>query len=136
MPTCNQATGETVNLTDTLGKIGGQQGQQGGVATITQLFGNDGLQGIVTTMRSNGMGKQAQSWVANGKNLPISGADVKRMVDPSALSRTAKQQGMTPDELADHVARALPQLVDQATPNGQVPKQGGSMDALAGMLKK
>jgi uncharacterized protein YidB (DUF937 family) len=125
-----------VNLTDTLGKIGGQQGQQGGVATITQLFGNEGLQGIVSTMRSNGMGKQVQSWIANGKNLPISGADVKRCVDPSALSKTAQQQGMTPDELADHVARALPQLIDQATPNGQVPKQGGNVDALVGMLKK
>jgi uncharacterized protein YidB (DUF937 family) len=125
-----------VNLTDTLGKIGGQQGQQGGVATITQLFGNEGLQGIVASLRSNGMGKQVQSWIANGKNLPITGADVKRVVDPSALSKTAQQQGMTPDELADYVARALPQLVDQATPNGQVPKQGGNVDALVGMLKK
>jgi uncharacterized protein YidB (DUF937 family) len=125
-----------VNLTDTLGKIGGQQGQQGGVATITQLFGNEGLQGIVASMRSNGMGKQVQSWIANGKNLPITGADVKRVVDPSALSKTAQQQDMTPDELADYVARALPQLVDQATPNGQVPKQGGNVDALVGMLKK
>ena len=125
-----------MNLTDTLGKIGGQQGQQGGVATITQLFGNEGLQGIVASLRSNGMGKQVQSWIANGKNLPITGADVKRVVDPSALSKTAQQQGMTPDELADYVARALPQLVDQATPNGQVPKQGGNVDALVGMLKK
>ena len=125
-----------MNLTDTLGKIGGEQGQQGGVATITQLFGNEGLQGIVASLRSNGMGKQVQSWIANGKNLPITGADVKRVVDPSALSKTAQQQGMTPDELADYVARALPQLVDQATPNGQVPKQGGNVDALVGMLKK
>jgi len=132
----HSTTGETVNLTDTLGKIGGQQGQQGGVATITQLFGNEGLQGIVASLRSNGMGKQVQSWIANGKNLPITGADVKRVVDPSALSKTAQQQGMTPDELADYVARALPQLVDQATPNGQVPKQGGNVDALVGMLKK
>jgi len=125
-----------VNLTDTLGKIGGQQGQQGGVATITQLFGNEGLQGIVASLRSNGMGKQVQSWIANGKNLPITGADVKRVVDPSMLSKTAQQQDMTADELADYVARALPQLVDQATPNGQVPKQGGNVDALVGMLKK
>lgn len=125
-----------MNLTDTLGKIGGQQGQQGGVATITQLFGNEGLQGIVASLRSNGMGKQVQSWIANGKNLPITGADVKRVVDPSMLSKTAQQQDMTADELADYVARALPQLVDQATPNGQVPKQGGNVDALVGMLKK
>jgi len=125
-----------VNLTDTLGKIGGQKGQQGGVAAITQLFGNEGLQGIVASLRSNGMGKQVQSWIANGKNLPITGADVKRVVDPSALSKMAQQQEMTPDEMADYVARALPQLVDQATPNGQVPKQGGNVDALVGMLKK
>jgi len=58
------------------------------------------------------------------------------VVDPSMLSNTAQQQDMTADELADYVARALPQLVDQATPNGQVPKQGGNVDALVGMLKK
>jgi uncharacterized protein YidB (DUF937 family) len=133
----SQTTGEKVSLTDVLGKIGGQQGQQGGVAAISKLFGGNGLQGIVATMRANGMGKQVQSWVSNGKNLPVSGADIKRVVDPQMLSSMAQQQGMTPDEMCDHIAQALPGLVDQATPNGQVPKQqGSSTDTLMSAFKK
>ena len=123
-------------LTDILTKLGGQQGQQGGVAAISQLFGGNGLQGIVSTMRSNGMGKQVQSWIGNGQNLPITGADVKKMVDPQKLSQMARQQEMSPDEMSEHIAEALPNLVDQATPNGQVPKQGKSVDSLMGKHKR
>jgi uncharacterized protein YidB (DUF937 family) len=125
-----------VQLNDVLGKIGGQSGQQGGVAAISKLFGGNGLEGIMKSMQSKGMGKQVQSWVSNGKNMPITGADIKRVVDPAKLATQANQQNMSPDELADHVAQALPHLVDQATPNGQVPQQGGSMDTLMSMFKK
>ena len=65
----------------------------------------------------------------------ISGSDIKNVVDPQRLSQMAKQQGMSPDQLSDHVAQALPHLVDQATPDGQVPKQGGK-DVPAGKSRK
>ena len=124
-----------MTLTDILGKLGGQQGEQGGITAISQLFGGKGLQGIVSTMQSNGKGQQVKSWIGNGRNMPVSGTDIKNMVDPQVVGRMARQQGMSPDELCDHIAEALPHLVDQATPNGQVPKQGGT-DALIGTLRK
>ena len=43
---------------------------------------------------------------------------------------------MSHDDFADHVARALPEAVDKATPGGAVPQQGFSMDTLMGMFKK
>lgn len=132
----NQRGKGKVALTDILTKLGGQQGQQGGVAAISQLFGGHGLQGIVSTMQSNGMGKQVQSWIGTGQNMPVTGSDIKSVVDPQKLSQMARQQGMSPDEMSDHIAEALPNLVDQATPNGKVPKQGGSMDSLMGKLKR
>jgi uncharacterized protein YidB (DUF937 family) len=125
-----------VALTDILTKLGGQEGQQGGVAAIAQLFGGNGLQGIVSAMQSNGMGKQVHSWIGSGKNMPVSGSDIKNIVDPQKLSQMARQQGMSPDEMSEHVAEALPHLVDQATPNGKVPKQGVSVDSLTGMFKR
>lgn len=124
-----------MTLTDILGKIGGTEGQQGGIVAISKLFGDHGLQGIVSQLQSHGMDKQVKSWIGNGQNMPVSGADVRSMVDPSMLTKMARQQDMSPDELCDHVAQALPNLVDKATPNGQVPKQGG-VDALLGMVKK
>lgn len=128
--------GSKVALTDILNKLGGQQGQRGGIAAISQLFGGNGLQGILSTLQSNGMDQHVQSWIGNGQNMPVSGSDIKNVVDPQRLSQIARQQGMTPDEMSDRVAQALPHLVDQATPNGQVPQQGGSMDSLMGLFKR
>jgi len=125
-----------VALTDILTKLGGQEGQQGGVAAISELFGGNGLQGIVSAMQSNGMGKQVQSWIGSGKNMPVSGSDIKKVVDPQKLSQIARQQSMSPDEMSQHIAEALPNLVDKATPNGKVPKQGGSIDSLMGKGKR
>ena len=123
-------------LIDSLNKLGGQQGQQGGVQAISQLFGGTGLNGIVSTLQSNGMDQHVQSWIGTGQNMPVSGSDITNVVDPQRLTQMAQQQGMTPDEMSNHVAQALPGLVDQATPNGQVPRQGGSVDSLMGMFNR
>lgn len=124
-----------MTLTDILDKIGGAQGQQGGLDAISQLFGGDDLKGILARLQRNGMDKQVKSWLGNGKNLPVTGADIKRVVDPAILMSMAKRQGMTPDEMCEHIAMAMPNLVDKATPKGQVPAQGG-MTALLGVLDK
>src|SRR3984885_16166863 len=122
--------GKKVALTDILGKTG----QQGGIEAISQLFGGHGMQGIMAAMQSNGLGQQAKSWIASGPNVPVSGADIKKVANPSALARMARQEGMSPEELCDHIAQALPGLVDKATPDGQVPRQGKA--AQAGKSKK
>jgi len=82
------------------------------------------------------MDQHVQSWIGTGQNMPVSGSDITNVVDPQRLTQMAQQQGMTPDEMSNHVAQALPGLVDQATPNGQVPRQGGSVDSLMGMFNR
>jgi uncharacterized protein YidB (DUF937 family) len=123
-----------VTQTDILGKQGGEEGQPGSIAAISRLFGGNGVPGIMTAMQAKGMGNEVQSWVRNGKNLPVSGEDIKSVVDRQQLAEMARQQGTTPDELCENIAKVLPNLVDKATPNGQVPKQGGP-DAAKGMRK-
>jgi uncharacterized protein YidB (DUF937 family) len=110
-------------LQDVLGKIGGNQGQQGGLDNIQQLFGGGGLAGIVTQLSQNGMGTQVQSWIGSGQNQPISGSDVQRAVDSGKLQKLAQRQGMTTDEYSNHIAKALPEMVDRATPEGMIPQQ-------------
>ena len=119
-------------LTDILGKLGGPEGQQGAVAAIAKLVGGTGVQGIVSAMHQNGLGQQAKSWIGPGKNQPISGADVKKMANPQLLAQLAKQQNLSPDQLCEQIAQALPHLVDTATPDGQVPRQGSPADAKRG----
>jgi uncharacterized protein YidB (DUF937 family) len=122
--------GETMGLQDVLGKLGGNRGHQGGIDNVQQLFGGGGLQGIVGTLNNHGMGQQVQSWIGTGQNQPISGSDIQRAVDPNKLQQQAQQQGMTTDEYSNHVAQALPDMVDQATPQGMVPKQSGNLKNL------
>ena len=119
-----------MGLQDVLGKLGGNRGHQGGIDNVQQLFGGGGLQGIVQTLNNKGMGQQVQSWIGSGQNQPISGSDIQRAVDPAKLQQIAQQQGMSTDEFSNHVAQALPDMVDQATPEGMVPKQSGNLKNL------
>jgi uncharacterized protein YidB (DUF937 family) len=128
--------GERVALTDILSKLGGQNGEQGGITAISKLFEGDGMQGILGKLQAAGLDKQVMSWVGHGQNEPVTGAEIKDVVDPQQLSQVAQQSGMSQDEVADHVAQALPEAVDKATPAGAVPQQGFSMDTLMGMFKK
>jgi uncharacterized protein YidB (DUF937 family) len=127
-------------LDDVLGKIGGQQGQEGGLASITKLFSaNGGLQGVMAKLTSNGQGQQVQSWVGTGDNQPVSGAEVRQALDDDSLSKAAQQAGTTPDKVSEDVAKVLPQMVNKATPQGQVPRQGDDpfakgIDAIKGMF--
>ena len=111
-----------MGLNDILGKLGGQNGEEGGVSAISKLFGNEGLPGILTKLQASGLDKQVMSWVGGGKNEPVTGSEIKQAVDPQQLQQMAQQTGMSTDQVADHVAEALPHVVDQATPGGQVPQ--------------
>ena len=123
-------------LTDILNKLGGQNGEQGGLAAISKLFEGEGMQGILSKLQASGLDKQVMSWVGHGQNEPVTGAEIKDVVDPQQLSQVAQQTGMSTDDVAHQVAQALPEAVDKATPGGAVPQQGFSMDTLMGMFKK
>ena len=48
------------------------------------------------------------------------------------------QSGMTPEDCSDHVAQALPEMVNQATPDGQIPSKdpfSKGLDAVKKTLK-
>lgn len=103
-------------------KLGGQQGTDGGIASLQKLVSScGGLPGLTSKLASSGLGQQVQSWVGHGENQPVSGGQVQQAMDPGQLKSMAKQAGMTPEETSDHVAQALPDMVDQATPHGQMP---------------
>jgi uncharacterized protein YidB (DUF937 family) len=103
-------------------KLGGQQGTDGGVASLQKLVSSSGgLHGLTSKLAGSGLGQQVQSWVGHGDNQPVSGSQVQQAMDPGQLNAMAKQAGMTPEETSDHLAKALPDMVDQATPQGQMP---------------
>jgi uncharacterized protein YidB (DUF937 family) len=100
------------------------QAKMGGMDAICKLFGASNMQGMMSALQSKGLGREVKSWVSNGQNTQITSADVKKAADPAALRAMASAQGMSPDEICGHVAKMLPVMVDQATPDGMVPQQG------------
>jgi uncharacterized protein YidB (DUF937 family) len=91
---------------------------------ICKLFGASNLQGMMAALQSKGLGREVKSWVSNGQNTQVTGADIKKAADPAALRVMANEQGMSPDEMCGHIAKILPHVVDEATPDGMVPQQG------------
>jgi uncharacterized protein YidB (DUF937 family) len=103
-------------------KLGGQQGVAGGVASLQKLVSSSGgLHGLTSQLASSGLGQQVQSWVGHGENQPVSGSQIKQAMDPGQVDSMARQSGMNPEETCDHVAKVLPEMVDQATPQGHMP---------------
>ena len=120
-------------------KLGGQDGQEGGLASIQNFFSsNGGLQGLTEKLSNSGMGKQVQSWIGTGHNEPISSQQVQQAVDPNELHTMAQNAGISDEEASEQLAQAMPQMVNEATPQGQIPQQdpfAKGLDSIKRMLK-
>jgi uncharacterized protein YidB (DUF937 family) len=80
-----------------------------------------GVQGVVRQFESNGFGNTVRSWVGTGANQPISPDDLHRALGPDLLQQLAAKSGLSPQELAQRLSQALPEIVDKLTPDGVVP---------------
>jgi uncharacterized protein YidB (DUF937 family) len=80
-----------------------------------------GLQKILGGFQSNGMEKQADSWVSTGPNEQVTGADMRVGLGEAQVQQVAKEAGISEDEAADVLAKVVPEVVNELTPNGQVP---------------
>jgi len=87
---------------------GTQQGQNPLVQMALQVIQqNGGLPGIIGKFQQSGLGQQAGSWVGTGQNMPITADQLQQL-------------GLSHGEAGSGLARALPQLIDKLTPNGQI----------------
>ena len=119
-------------LGDLLGGIlgGGSQGGSGLggnpmlrmlLPLVASLLMNGGLQKILGQLQQNGKAATGQSWVSTGPNEPVDAADIRAALDQGQLAQIAQQLGVSEDEAAEAVAQVLPDVVDQATPAGELP---------------
>lgn len=95
-----------------------------------------GLEGLLAKFQQHGLGDVAASWVSTGKNLPISGAQVQEALGSAELASIAQKLGMSSGDVSSQLAQLLPGLVDNLTPNGQVPDMGSLGDLLGSVMKR
>ena len=88
---------------------------------VASMLMNGGLQKLLGRLTQNGKGAKGQSWVSTGPNEPADAADIREAMDGDELSQIAQQLGVSEDEAAEAVAQVLPDVVDQATPAGELP---------------
>lgn len=88
---------------------------------VAGMLMNGGLQKILGRLQESGKGSKGQSWVAKGPNEPADAADIREALGDEELAGIAKQLGVSDDEAAQVVANVLPDVVDQVTPEGQLP---------------
>ena len=88
---------------------------------VASLLMNGGLQKLLGRLQQSGKGSTGQSWVSAGPNEPVDAAAIREALDDDELARIAQQLGVSEDEAAEAVAQVLPDVVDQATPAGELP---------------
>jgi uncharacterized protein YidB (DUF937 family) len=91
------------------------------VPVLGGLLASGGLQKILGGLKAQGLSQQADSWVGTGQNEPVSGADMEKAVGKEKIQEVANQLGVSESEAADVVAKAVPEVVDKVSPDGQLP---------------
>jgi uncharacterized protein YidB (DUF937 family) len=105
------------------------------VPVLGGLLASGGLTKILGGLKANGLSQQADSWVATGKNEPVSGADLEKAVGKEQMQEIAKKLGVSESEAADVVAKAVPEVVDKVSPEGKLPPEQ-DLDAAFDKLAK
>ena len=109
------------------GLAGGNQAQSGNLllqVALLLLQRNGGLEGVLNRFRQGGLGQQADSWVGTGQNMNISTNELQQIFGSSTLRDLASQLGMPEEQAGSTMAQVLPELINQLTPQGQVPENG------------
>lgn len=83
---------------------------------------NGGVAGLVQKFQNSGLGEMANSWIGKGENQAVQPEQVQASLGPDQLNQLAAQLGIPASELAGHLAKVIPQVVDKLTPEGQLPE--------------
>lgn len=137
-----------MSLLDSLGSLGSLVGgsKSGPAALLPVLLEQlkkypGGLSGLVDSFRKGGLGDIVASWIGKGQNLPVSIDQLRHVLPAALVGGLAQQSGQDDNTVLSLLTKVLPQVVDQATPDGEV-KEGQGFDAssllgsLSGLLGK
>jgi uncharacterized protein YidB (DUF937 family) len=98
-------------------KVAGEQA----AVTISQfLKDNGGVSGLAATFQNGGAGDVFSSWVSTGDNKAIAAEAISGILGSSQVSQMAQKLGVDPQQAAGLIAKLLPQVIDQLTPDAKV----------------
>ncbi len=122
---------------------GAQGGAQAGAKGAAGAAGASGAAGAANSidinamlekLRNAGLGNQADSWVAKGKNESVSPDQINKAFGADTVHQIATQAGVSDQQAATDISKVLPKLVDKLSPNGQLPDPTQLQGALGKVL--
>lgn len=93
----------------------------GTIDEVKNLIRERNLDGLMQKLRESGLEEQVSSWVAKGQNLPVVGEQIKKALGNEKVAQIATKLGITTEQAADDLARVVPEVVDEVTPDGELP---------------
>jgi uncharacterized protein YidB (DUF937 family) len=106
-------------------KLGGKSGLNDMLENAMNLINNPatgGLNGLVETFKSKGLGDVMSSWISTGENKPISPDQIKQALGSDKIQQIAEKVGVSKDAALQNLSQLLPQIIDKLTPNGKLPE--------------
>lgn len=94
---------------------------KGVVGMLTSGSGG-GLTGLVDKLNQSGLGDVAASWIGKGDNKPISASQLIDAFGQEKIDELAKEAGIPPEKGAEVLSEVLPNVVNEMTPDGEVPE--------------
>jgi uncharacterized protein YidB (DUF937 family) len=142
-PETARNSGPAGGLGDILGQMMGGGGQRGGGLgdVLGQVLGGGGgqgggLGGLLQQLERVGLGDQARSWISPGQNQPISPDAVGRVFGADALAAIARHTGLSETATTAGLAQLLPEVIDRATPQGQIPDGDQLASTLQDLMRR
>ncbi len=114
----------------------GAGSQQGALmSTVTNLIAaNGGVSGLLQKFKDSGMQDHVASWIGTGANHSISGEDINNALGQESVQKAAQEAGLPPEQAAGGLAKLLPEIINQLSPNGALP-QGALLEQGLNLLK-
>lgn len=97
--------------------------------------GAGGLGGLLNQFQAAGLGDKADTWVGTGSNARLRPAEVEQALGQDEVAAIAREAGVSERQARGGLAKMLPDLVNQLTPNGQVPQDEAAMQAALTQVK-
>ncbi len=110
---------DTNAVTDALSGLLG--GGEGGGLDLNAIMGN-----LIGSENAGGLMETVSSWIGDGENAAIDPNQIGELLGSDKISAFADKLGLDMDSAKQALADALPEVVNQATPEGD----GGMLDGL------
>jgi len=108
---------------------------------VQQTFASKGgVNGLIETLRSGGLGGAVDSWISTGPNQQVEPQQLGAALGPDNVNQIASASGLSVESLLPLLATFLPLIIDMLTPDGNAPRTGADNgmgqigDILGGLL--